>query len=63
MGFNVPQAVNIIYLLTIAIGLAAFLLPSLPVFLAILVFFQIVIIMIIISILMFMGKRNKNPKE
>jgi UDP-GlcNAc:undecaprenyl-phosphate GlcNAc-1-phosphate transferase len=63
MGFNVPQAVNIIYLLTIAIGLAAFLLPSLPVSLAVLVFFQIIIILIIISILMFIGKRNKIPKE
>ena len=63
MGFSPRHAVNTIYLLTIAIGLAAFLLPSLSVGLSILVFIQIFIIIIIISILMFVGKRNVRREE
>lgn len=59
MGFSPRHAVNTIYLLTLAIGLAAFLLPYLSIKLSILVFIQVIIILIIISILMFVGKRNK----
>ena len=59
MGFSPRSAVNTIYLLTFAIGLAAFLLPYLSVKLSILVFVQVITILIIISILMFVGKRNK----
>jgi UDP-GlcNAc:undecaprenyl-phosphate GlcNAc-1-phosphate transferase len=59
MGFSPRHAVNTIYLLTITIGLAAFLLPSLSIKLSILVFIQVIIILIIVSILMFVGKRNK----
>jgi UDP-GlcNAc:undecaprenyl-phosphate GlcNAc-1-phosphate transferase len=59
MGFSPRSAVNTIYLLTFAIGLAAFLLPYLSIKLSILVFIQVIIILIIISILMFVGKRNK----
>ena len=59
MGFSPRSAVNTIYLLTLAIGLGAFLLPSLSVQMSILVFVQILIIIAIISILMFVGKRNK----
>ena len=59
MGFSPRSAVNTIYLLTFAIGLAAFLLPYLSIRLSILVFVQVIIILIIISILMFVGKRNK----
>ncbi len=60
MGFSPRSAVNTIFLLTVAIGLAAFLLPSLSVHLSILVFIQILIIIAIISILMFVGKRKNN---
>ena len=60
MGFSPRSAVNTIYLLTFAIGLAAFLLPYLSIKLSILVFVQVIILLIIISILMFVGKRNKN---
>jgi len=63
MGFSPRHAVNMIYLLTVAIGLAAFLLPSLSVGQSILVFVQIFIIIIIISILMFVGKRSNRKKE
>jgi UDP-GlcNAc:undecaprenyl-phosphate GlcNAc-1-phosphate transferase len=59
MGFSPRSAVNTIYLLTFAVGLAAFLLPYLSIRLSILVFIQVIIILIIISILMFVGKRNK----
>jgi UDP-GlcNAc:undecaprenyl-phosphate GlcNAc-1-phosphate transferase len=59
MGFSPRSAVNTIYLLTFTIGLAAFLLPYLSIRLSILVFAQVIIILIIISILMFVGKRNK----
>jgi UDP-GlcNAc:undecaprenyl-phosphate GlcNAc-1-phosphate transferase len=58
MGFSPRHAVNTIYLLTVAIGLAAFLLPSLSISLSVLVFVQVIIILSIISILMFVGKRN-----
>jgi UDP-GlcNAc:undecaprenyl-phosphate GlcNAc-1-phosphate transferase len=63
MGFSQRHAVNTIYLLTIAIGLVSFLLPSLSVGLSILVFIQIFIILIIISILMFVGKRKNHKQE
>jgi len=59
MGFSPRSAVNTIYLLTFAIGLAAFLLPYISIKLSILVFIQVIIILIIISILMFVGKRDK----
>ena len=59
MGFSPRHAVNTIYLLTLAIGFAAFLLPSISIKLSILVLVQVIIILIIISILMFVGKRNK----
>jgi UDP-GlcNAc:undecaprenyl-phosphate GlcNAc-1-phosphate transferase len=59
MGFSPRSAVNTIYLLTFTIGLAAFLLPYLSINLSILVFVQVIIILVIISILMFVGKRNK----
>ena len=58
MGFSHRNAVNTIYLLTLDIGLAAFLLPYLSVILSILLLIQVIIILIIISILMFVGKRN-----
>jgi UDP-GlcNAc:undecaprenyl-phosphate GlcNAc-1-phosphate transferase len=58
MGFSPRSAVNTIYLLTFTIGLAAFLLPYLSIRLSILVFVQVIIILIVISILMFVGKRN-----
>jgi UDP-GlcNAc:undecaprenyl-phosphate GlcNAc-1-phosphate transferase len=62
MGFSPRHAVNTIYLLTIAIGLVSFLLPSLSVALSILVFIQIMIIIVIISILMFVGKQKKKEE-
>ncbi len=59
MGFSPRSAVNLIYLLTIAIGFAAFLLPNLSFGESLIVILQVFIILIIVTILMFVGKRNK----
>jgi len=59
MGFSPRSAVNLIYLLTVSIGLAAFLLPNLSVGESMIVLLQVLIILIIVTILMFVGKRNK----
>jgi UDP-GlcNAc:undecaprenyl-phosphate GlcNAc-1-phosphate transferase len=58
MGFSQRNAINLIYLLTITIGLGAFLTPTLSVPGNIIIILQIILILIIISILMFVGKRN-----
>ena len=63
MGFSQKNAVNLIYLLTFTIGLAAFLLPSASYTESIIIFTQTLIILIIVSILMFVGKRNSNNRS
>jgi UDP-GlcNAc:undecaprenyl-phosphate GlcNAc-1-phosphate transferase len=60
MGFSQRNAVNLIYLLTITIGLGAFLTPTLSLMGNIIIIFQIILILIVISILMFVGKRTNN---
>jgi UDP-GlcNAc:undecaprenyl-phosphate GlcNAc-1-phosphate transferase len=58
MGFSPRNAVNIILLLTIVLGLSAFLLVELPLRDSIILIIQIIVLLIIISILVCVGRRS-----
>jgi UDP-GlcNAc:undecaprenyl-phosphate GlcNAc-1-phosphate transferase len=63
MGFSRRSAVNLIYLLSITLGLAAFLLPGQSVNNSLIIISQALIIIAVVSILMFVGRRTSQRQE
>ena len=66
LGMNVPQAVVTIYILTLCCGLSAILLyclnrePLLNAVGALLIFSQVILLLVIVTILEYTGRKNKN---
>ncbi len=63
MGFSQRSAVNLIYLLTFTIGMICFLLPYINLWQSLIVIAQVIFILVIISILMFVGRRSVNQQR
>jgi UDP-GlcNAc:undecaprenyl-phosphate GlcNAc-1-phosphate transferase len=58
MGMNVKSAVGFLYLLTFCAGIPAVILPTLSLSGVLIVFFQTVVIMLLIAMLEHYGKKN-----